>query len=116
MKNISNIPGLSKSEVLAINIFSSECKDILRTNLIDIKLYGSKTKGTSDFESDIDILIITKMISKEQKDLIFSVVTDINLDYDVLIIPIITESNVYNSPLSQETYFYKTTQEEGISL
>lgn len=36
LKNINKIPGLSESEVLAINNFSSECKDILGTIILHI--------------------------------------------------------------------------------
>ena len=80
------------------------------------QLFGSKTKGTSNLESDIDILVITKESNKEQKDLIYEVATDINLSYNVLIIPIISESMLYYSPHFQSSYFYKETQEEGIVL
>ena len=113
---INDILDLSNNEILAINEFSNRCKKILKADLLEIKLFGSKAKGTGDPESDIDILIITKEINIKQKDLIFEIAADINLNYDILIVPITIEGKIYYSPLSQVTNFYKSTQEEGIVL
>ena len=110
------IKDLPTNDVSAIYGFSNRIKSILGETLQEIRLFGSKTKGTSSHESDIDFLIITKGINKEQKDLIYEVATDINLFYDVLIIPIISESILYYSPHFQSSYFYRETQEEGIVL
>lgn len=112
-KIIKNLPA---NDVSAIYEFSNRIKSTLGEALQEIRLFGSKTKGTSNLESDIDILIITKRINNEQKDLIYEVATDINLYYDVLIIPIISESRLYYSPNFQSSYFYKETQEEGIVI
>lgn len=110
------LKNLSQNEISAIYEFSNRIKNILGADLLEIRLFGSKSKGTGASDSDIDILIITKESKEEQKDLIYEVAADLNLYYDVVIIPIITESKVYYSPLSQESYFYKTTQKEGIVI
>ena len=77
-KKIKDLP---ENDVSAIYEFSNRIKSVLGEALQEMRLFGSKTKGTSNLESDIDILVITKESNKEQKDLIYEVATDINLSY-----------------------------------
>ena len=108
--------GLADNELSAIHEFSNQVRNILGNTLLEIKLFGSKSKNSSSDDSDIDILIITEGLKAEQKEKIYKLATDLNLFNDVLIVPIIMESKYYYSPLFQESHFYKITQKEGILL
>ncbi|MDK2906347.1 nucleotidyltransferase domain-containing protein [Thermoanaerobacteraceae bacterium SP2] len=107
---------LGKEELQAVEQFYNLIIDRFRDNIVEIRLFGSKVRGTSDTESDIDILILVKQLNQDIKEEIIDMTVDVNLQNDVLISPIIIEKQKYFSPLYQETLFFKATQEEGVAL
>ncbi|MHB1420858.1 MAG: nucleotidyltransferase domain-containing protein [Bacillota bacterium] len=46
-------------------------------------------RGTNNPESDIDILILVEKEDRISRDIIMDIVVDVNLDYDVVISPIL---------------------------
>lgn len=82
----------------------------------DIKVFGSKARGTDLEDSDIDVMIMlaecTPSIESEIDDLVF----DINLKHGCLIVPLyFSEDEVESGPLS-EAPVYKRILREGIQL
>jgi predicted nucleotidyltransferase len=51
---------MNKSHNLAVERFTSKAKKMLKTNLIDILIYGSVARGKPKEESDIDIIVVVK--------------------------------------------------------
>ena len=87
-----------------------------RYDLIEVRLYGSKAKGTDIKDSDLDVIIVlkesTSLIESSIDDLVF----DINLKYDCLISPLyFSREELERGPLS-ESPVYKKAQQEGIAL
>jgi uncharacterized protein len=82
----------------------------------DMKVFGSKARGTDEEDSDIDVMITlaecTPSIESEIDDLVF----DINLKYGCLIVPLyFSDAELENGPLS-EAPVYKRILSEGIQL
>ena len=82
----------------------------------DMKIFGSKARGTDVEGSDIDVMIMlaecTPLIESEIDDLVF----DINLEYNCLIVPLyFSEKELKYGPLS-EAPVYKRILSEGIQL
>lgn len=83
-----------------------------------IILYGSYARGDYDEESDIDIALLVnseRIHLKEYDDKIVSLMTELNLEYDVLVsfasIPI-QEYNEYKEVLP----YYRNIEQEGVKL
>lgn len=112
----NNLINLSQKELQAIEQFYNLVMDRFRGSMLEIRLFGSKAMGTSDFESDIDMLILVEHLNQEIKGMIIDIAVEVNLQHDVLISPIFVEKQKYFSPLYQETLFFKATQNEGIAL
>jgi len=96
----------------------TDLKTILQENyrLLDLKLYGSKAKGTDVRDSDLDIMIVLEdhspVIEAQIDDLIF----DINLKYDCFITALFfSRKELEVGPLA-ESPIYKKILQEGISL
>ena len=53
------IAGLSQKETAALQMFSSQLQKIYPQQIQQISLFGSKARGESNTDSDIDVLIIT---------------------------------------------------------
>ncbi len=100
----------------AINEFSLTIKQVLGSNVEDIRLFGSVARDTSTPESDIDILIIVLKEGKSVTNKAIDVAVDLNLKYDVVISPIILSKEHFMGPLFKQTHFYKSVEREGISL
>lgn len=100
----------------AIEKFSLSIKDKLSTTVKDVRLFGSVARGTDTPESDIDILVLVEKEDSINRDIIMDLVVDVNLDYDVVISPIIMSVSHYANPLFRETAFFHALEQEGVSL
>ncbi|WP_235612807.1 nucleotidyltransferase family protein [Moorella sp. Hama-1] len=100
----------------AIKEFCELLKQQLGGKLLRTRLFGSVARGTATPESDIDILVVVENEDKLAREIVIEAAVDINLKYDVVISPIIMSAARYSGPLFQETFFYKSIQEEGIPL
>lgn len=96
----------------------NDLKTILQENyrLLDLKLYGSKAKGTDVPDSDLDIMIVLEdqspVIESQIDDLIF----EINIKYDCFITALFfSRKELEVGPLA-ESPIYKKIMQEGISL
>ena len=100
----------------AIDKFNQGIKHRLPTAVKDVRLFGSVARGTDTSDSDIDILVLVESDDRETTDILMDVAVDINLDYDVVIAPIIMTDSHYANPLFRETAFFHALEHEGVSL
>lgn len=102
----------------AINEFVRECKKKLGSRLKRVILYGSYARGDYNNSSDIDILVLTDYKPGEFYSVlkkISNITYDIELEYDVILTPLI--NNLYNFNNSLESIpFYTNIQKEGVIL
>ena len=93
-------------------------KSILLQNygVLDLKIYGSKARGTDVQDSDLDIMIVleenTPRIESQIDDLIF----DINLKHDCFITALYFSRKELEAGSLAESPIYKKILQEGISL
>ncbi|TDA69844.1 MAG: nucleotidyltransferase domain-containing protein [Clostridia bacterium] len=108
--------GLSERESQAIKEFCRLVREKLGSDLKEVRLFGSKARGTSGPESDIDVLLITAGKDRSLEEIVIEAAVEVNLEHDVFIAPLVIPESRYYSPLYRETLLFKTTQEEGVSL
>ncbi len=84
-------------------------------------LYGSYARGEQNLDgeiSDIDIMILVDKKDCDIKDLqkkILDYSYDFDLKYDILLSPIVENTENYNNKIKYMA-FYKKVQEEGVLL
>lgn len=105
---------LLKNEEIAIN----SLKKILdkKYNVIDMRLYGSKAKGTDLEGSDIDVMIVLEDSSPTIESEIDDLIYDINLENNCLISALYFNRNELEVGPLNESPIYKKILAEGISL
>lgn len=94
---------------------------IIGKNLKQVILYGSYARGEQDENgeiSDIDIMILVDVTEEKIKELEKKVIDysyDLDLEYDILLSPIVENIENYNNRTKYMS-FYKNVKNEGVLL
>lgn len=82
-----------------------------------ISLFGSVARGDSDNESDIDLLIVTKMpLNRSMRHQITDIVFEINLQYDTNISSLVVDRNAWENGVFTILPLKEEILREGIVL
>lgn len=95
------------------------CRDAIGTNYptAGIVLYGSYARGQAGAESDVDLLVLlNEEVTATKRRIVRDMLYEIGLTADLVISTIIRSYDVWHSPISQATPFYKAVQREGIQV
>lgn len=107
---------LTPLEEKALYEFSSRIKNALNKNLSELKLFGSKSTGKFNDESDIDVLILVKMRNEQILDAISEILLDVELIYDSRLSPVVLTVSEFRQNQKYQTLFYNEVVRDGVSL
>jgi predicted nucleotidyltransferase len=108
---------MSKKERKAIKRFGETVRDRLGEYIVKISVFGSKVRGDFKETSDIDILIIVKERSLLVMDQIAEITSDLNIEFDLSIAPVVFSENEYNMNATiMKSPFSLAVSEEGLLL
>ena len=95
-----------------------DLKEVLsrKFDLIEFRLFGSKVRGISDFESDIDVMIEVAETNPDIESQIDDIVYEINLKNDSFISTVIFSKKELEEGPMAESPIYKIIQKEGIPI
>lgn len=116
VKNLEKLSLLKTEERNAVLEFADLLRERFGFLIKELILFGSKARGESDKESDIDILIVLTNLSWEIKKSISELAAEENLKHDVLISTIRYDTATWESPIIKASPFGKSVREEGIWL
>ncbi|GFP28274.1 uncharacterized protein HKBW3S33_01689 [Candidatus Hakubella thermalkaliphila] len=115
-RNLEKLSLLKTEERNAVLEFADLLRERFGFLIKELILFGSKARGESDQESDIDILIVLTNLSWEIKKSISELAAEENLKHNVLISTIRYDTATWESPLIKASPFAKSIREEGIWL
>jgi len=110
-----NEANLEANELKALR----ELKSRLLEKFSDAKiiLYGSKARGDSTPESDIDVVILVdEFFIKGAEDEVITIAFEIDLKYDVVFSVVVNSKSDWNSSLTKEMPFYREVSKYGVAL
>jgi len=82
----------------------------------DVRVFGSRARGTAVNESDLDVLITVTNLDPEIDHYISDCAWEAGFPEDIVIVPIVVDHReIEDGPLS-ESSFIRTVQREGISI
>ena len=99
-------------------LFAEEAKKVFGEKIKQIILYGSCARGDFQADSDIDILLLLSVpkenLASERKK-IFAIADALDLEYEVVLAPVLQSYEVYQTYLSVSAY-YQNVQKEGVEI
>lgn len=105
-----------KKERAAVQEFCAAVREKLGSAVKEIKLFGSKVRGTDTPESDIDLFIVVSERTPEIEDTIIDLAFTADLKYDVYISPRVVAQSVLDHPVWKTTAFIRQVEREGVPL
>ena len=109
--NLTNVEG-------AKNELARAMEELFGSKLSEVILFGSYARNQQDEESDIDIIVLVKecpLSLKSYSYKIAEIVTDINLQYDVVLSVILQSVDEYEE-YKDVLPFFMNIQREGVMI
>ncbi len=105
---------LKENEELGLAELLKKLEENFPKQIVQTILYGSKARGDSNEDSDIDLLVI---LENENNQIFWDILTlasQVSLEYDLLINPII--SNINRIERQRGFSFYRNAARDAIQL
>ena len=99
-----------------VELFAKEAERVYGDKLKKVILYGSCARGDFDEQSDIDIMLLLDIKPEqisEERNKIFSVADYFDLNYDVVLSPVVQSISVFNKYMPASV-FYQNIAREGV--
>ena len=96
--------------------FADRAKAIYGSKLQQILLYGSCARGDYQQDSDIDVMLLLDVDPDhlaEERRKVFGIADEIDLEYDVVLTPVIQSSEVFRKYLAV-SLFFQNVEREGV--
>ncbi len=107
---------LGKKEEKIVRKFVQQLKHSLDDKIVLLELFGSKVRGDSSPDSDIDILLVVREKTPELRDMVFNILFDLDPYYEFKISPIIYSAFEYKRNEELESTFVENIKKEGVAL
>ena len=107
---------LSQRESEALHLFSTRIRGALGSNLRDLRLFGSKARGDSRPDSDLDVLVVVDDDRARAEDLAIDIAFDINVASNLYISPRVVTAGSLTDPVWRTTLFVQTVTRESVAL
>lgn len=115
---MADIAGLNKSEERLIEEFKDRLLERLKDKIVLIRLFGSKARGSSQKESDIDLLVVLKGKNRETDDIIIDLELELmdKYNYRSYLSTLTFDQVEFNRLNDLKTNFMLNVAEEGVNL
>lgn len=107
---------INKDMKTLLSEIKNTLEKLLGNNMTKIVLYGSRARGDYDTESDIDIAIIVRGLSRELRKQIYDIVADIEIKYLVSISTLVLSAENFAFLKNRERRIAADIEKEGIPL
>ncbi len=102
----------SKAVLMFWNVLLAE----LKHGLFGIWVFGSKTRGQSTADSDLDLLVVVRELAPSIRWRIRELAADCSFDYDVLINTHILDQFGWEQHAGQKSTFWREIERDGLAL
>jgi predicted nucleotidyltransferase len=107
---------LSEQERMALDGFLARLLATHGREVSQVQLFGSKARGDSDAESDIDLLVVVERNGRRLWNDVVALETDLMLEYDTVISSLIMSREDYEWHKLHRAPLYRNVEREGVDL
>jgi predicted nucleotidyltransferase len=107
---------LQPNERAALDEFKRRLESELSEGLIDLALFGSKSRGDFDADSDLDVFIVLEQCDWQVRDRIHLIGARVSLEYDVLLNTHILSREQWEDIARHRATLWREVQRDGVSL
>lgn len=107
---------LAPSEAAAVEAFLKALKAHFPGQIVRVVLFGSKARGDSQLESDIDVLIIVQREDWQLSNAISTLAARISLEYDTLLGPVVIGGERWERMEREKFSLPRNVAREGLVL
>ena len=101
-----------KSEERAIlKRFKAEVEKVLADRLDRVVLFGSRSRGDAEPDSDFDLLVTVRSLQKTDRKRVFDVAADLSLEYGTVLAVLLLPATDFTE--DRYFYLYENIQREG---
>ena len=107
---------VTKTESAALQGFIQRVLEELGAQVAQIILFGSKARGDSNADSDVDVLILANEENRRLREIINIIASQTSLEYDVLFNPLLIAEARWGK-MSQERFSVcRNVERDGVML
>ena len=107
---------MNENERYAVECFREAVRKNIGESVISVSVFGSKVRGDYSEASDIDILVVVKERSMAVMDQIAEITSELNIEYNLSIAPVVFSEQEYSMNASMDSPFTIATNAEGLRL
>jgi len=108
---------LTEKEVqVALAALKERLVSLLGRTLVKLLLFGSRTRGDADPDSDVDVAIVFRSPDPGMKDRILDVVAHVELEYGVPLSTLILPEKEHRRLLERERRIALDIEREGVEI
>jgi predicted nucleotidyltransferase len=107
---------LNAKEKSTLKQFKAALQQTLHSQLIELKLFGSKARGDDRPDSDIDLLVIVTDDDWHICDAVYDIATDIFLQTDIFISPKVISKSRFEQLQKEDTFFLRNISRDAIAV
>jgi predicted nucleotidyltransferase len=107
---------ITKKESDALQAFNQRLLSELGKQLRQVILFGSKARGDSALDSDIDVLILADEEGRQVRKTISKISSQIGLDYDVCLGALLIANKRWQQMSSERFSLCRNVERDGILL
>jgi predicted nucleotidyltransferase len=115
-KRLSHLPS---NECAALAALVHRLRQRYGDDLLWVVLFGSKVRGDSDEESDIDVLVVVRMPNDDywqHRRRLSAIAGDLDLEYDVILSTLLMDEPEFTEMRRANLLLNRSIQHDGIEL
>lgn len=107
---------VTKKENEALQTFIQRLQAELGQQIVRIILFGSKARGNSAADSDVDVLILAKNEDRQLQKAISKISSQVDLDYDILLNSLLIADKRWMQMSKERFSLCRNVERDGILL
>lgn len=118
-RDMSRLSCLSSNERAALDALVRRLRQCYADNLLRAVLFGSKSRGDSDEESDIDVLVVMRLPNDDywqHRRQLSAMAGDLDLEYNVILSTILADEAEFAEMRRANLLLYRSIQRDGVEL